>query len=67
MTDWLPRTDGVDVWAVDRSTGITRKYLRPNDCRVVSVGGMGDSISIVTSDGRLRVWNPNTDTTETFL
>jgi len=67
MTQWVPRTDGKDVWAVDPRSGTTRKYMRPNNQPVVGVSGMGDSVTITTKDGRVRVWNPNTDHVETFL
>lgn len=66
-TNWMPSTDGRRVWATDPKDGSTRRYLAPNTARVMSVSGGGSSIAITTDDGKVRVWNPSTDSVQTFL
>jgi hypothetical protein len=44
-----------------------RRYMACNTARILSVTGGGKAIAIVTDDGKVRVWNPETDSVVTHL
>jgi hypothetical protein len=67
MTDWVACTDGRRVWATDPRTGMQRRYMACNTARILSVTGGGKAIAIVTDDGKVRIWNPETDSVVTHL
>jgi NADPH-dependent 2,4-dienoyl-CoA reductase/sulfur reductase-like enzyme len=64
---WIPQTDGLRVWARDAETGAIRRYSNTSSSPVVDVFSIGDEVAIVTQDGRTRAWNPETDSSRTFL
>jgi len=66
-TKWGARTDGKEVWAIDLKRGIQRKYLRCDDWRVSGAQSLGDEIVISYENGRVRVWDPATDSTHLIL
>lgn len=56
---------GDKVYAIKPSTGTRREMLMNDGWTVSSVSGMGDSIIICYTNGRVRQWNPTTDSVQT--
>jgi hypothetical protein len=60
MSKWIAHTDGKDVWAI-ASDGSRKRCVQTTSSKVQSAVSNGDEINIITEDGRVRTWNPKTD------
>jgi hypothetical protein len=62
---WTPMLIGNKVYAIRSSTGTRREMRMTDGWTVASVSGMGDSITVCYTNGRVRQWNPTTDSVQT--
>ena len=62
---WIPVRIQNTIYATNPKTGSRRELRMSDGWTIAHVSGMNESITVTYTNGRVRVWNPETDSVTT--